>query len=361
MTTLALPNTKQRQPPKKTGNPVLDLWFEAQYEIDCGKMPTLVKKNEASLKNMGRVRAPTTWETLQSTIDQHTSVQKEKNAEAGDYSDDEEDEMKSNAYITYKYIMFKTRNTRTVNCEEWRKGEEEKSGPRICKKKNCVKCKCVNQVSASPANGGEVRSISPEPVNRGDAIRRKWFKAQTQIAEGRNPSILKKHGNDYRIENLRKYNKRYKTASKGSDGFLKFEMNLTAPRKTIAADLDEDGEDDEITSVSRTGSTVSPNEASVEMGERGIEPIPSTTGKEDKNWDVNIDAVDSLTTNNERSTRGSDISPAPTPTRTTPNETAPKQSSSNPSSTRTPDSNKQTSTSTKRGFFGFSGFSKNTS
>ncbi|ETO20699.1 hypothetical protein RFI_16517, partial [Reticulomyxa filosa] len=201
-------------------------------------MPSLVKEHDIALKNMGRVRAPTTWETLQNTIDQNTSAQKEKNIEAGDYSDDEDEDEE----IEVKFFFFKKK-------KKGRGGEKKKKKKKILKNVRIQKKRVE--------------------TGRGEVIRRKWFKAQAQIQDGKNPSILKKHGNGYKIEDLRKYNKRFQTAAKGNDQYLDLNAKISSPRKTIAADFDEDGEDDDPLSVSsRNGST-----AASEMEEKGLDPI----------------------------------------------------------------------------------------
>ncbi|ETO31055.1 hypothetical protein RFI_06064 [Reticulomyxa filosa] len=203
MSTLSTPNKKKfKDVPKKTGNPILDLWFESQYELENGQVPSLVKDNEVELKNVGRTRAPTTWETLQNTIDQKTSLQKETDTMTADYTDDEDDE---DDIEYYKFPLLKYDN------------------------------------NTKPLSPNEIKQ-----TNRGEAIRRKWFKAQAQLAEGVNPSILKKYGNGYRIEDLRKFNKDYQHRSKGSEQYLEITTQLTHPRKSIAADVDvSENEDDE--------------------------------------------------------------------------------------------------------------------
>ncbi|ETO26302.1 hypothetical protein RFI_10837 [Reticulomyxa filosa] len=69
------------------------MWFEAQQELQQGKVPAVVLKNKTSLKNVGRPqKTPVTTKTLQKVIDQSSSKGKQAVDDDGDDVSDEEDD-----------------------------------------------------------------------------------------------------------------------------------------------------------------------------------------------------------------------------------------------------------------------------
>ena len=73
---------------------ILELFFDAQYDIENGVQPGIIVRSGYLIENLGpRVRAPTTWETLQDNINQNTEVHRRaEQVENGDFSDDEDDD-----------------------------------------------------------------------------------------------------------------------------------------------------------------------------------------------------------------------------------------------------------------------------
>lgn len=179
---------------------IANLWFEAQEEIRNGEQPSILNRIKANfiIERTGhRERAPTTWSTLQNIIDKKTDVDKyAKNIEAADFSDDEDEDEEAS-------VMRPTSP----------KGHDE----------------------------DDLKNKFPHPT-----IGKLWFKAQSQLQEGQQPTILKKH--NITLQNVRNHNEKFKKHLKALpiDAFLNVQISTT--RRSIAKDgdgEDEEEEDDE--------------------------------------------------------------------------------------------------------------------
>ena len=80
---------------------IFERWMIAQIERASGIQPAICEANNVILTNLCRVRAPTTFHTIQQHIDENTDAkQHANNLAAGDFTDDEEDE------VIYIYIYI---------------------------------------------------------------------------------------------------------------------------------------------------------------------------------------------------------------------------------------------------------------
>lgn len=87
-------NTRSFDPTKPTNRmSIYERWMLAQLYINKGEQPPTASMNGIVLRNVRRKRAPTTWHTIQYKIDNDTNVHiHNENMEAGDFTDDEDEE-----------------------------------------------------------------------------------------------------------------------------------------------------------------------------------------------------------------------------------------------------------------------------
>ena len=78
----------------KSSQSIFERWMISQMEMQSGQQPSICVANNVVLANLHRIRAPTTFETLQQQINENTNaVVHANNLDAGDFTDDEEDEV----------------------------------------------------------------------------------------------------------------------------------------------------------------------------------------------------------------------------------------------------------------------------
>ena len=86
---------------------VFERWMIAQIERSSGQQPAICVVNNVLLTNLRRVRAPTTHYTIQQQIDTNTNVfAHSNNLDAGDFTDDEEEDVCSLYFYIYIICEF---------------------------------------------------------------------------------------------------------------------------------------------------------------------------------------------------------------------------------------------------------------
>jgi len=302
---------------------IFERWMIAQLERQSGQQPTICHDNNVILTNLHRVRAPTTFHTLQQKINRNTAVlEAPHNLDAGDWTDDEDEEIPPNSPRSYTGSA-----TYTPSASD---NEDELNGGSFSTQMNAIQggygrsqtfqrnamAKHVQavsedtdyQYSAAPPMQPQAQQQQPAKSHLGrtystddarsllykqkkllnqrrrkktnrkqQSVSQLWFKAQAQLQQGKNPTLLAKY--NIKLQNIRQHNPRFKDFERRKSHYEKAATYLqvtghklnAAARNLIAIDQYEDEDEESETENDLSGSAPPTPNTPISMNDFGTQ------------------------------------------------------------------------------------------
>eukprot|EP01083_Nonionella_stella_P024810 68364_1 len=233
---------------------IFERWMVAQLQCKSGEQPSICIENGVILSNLRRVRGPTTCKSIQQQINNNTNAMKHPgNLEAGDFTDDEEDEL-SMCVPSPRSIQHSS----TINFIPSLNEDGLPPATRIHHgHSHSAHSKLFDRVtrphqSHNSHDFGSSFKYKQRRKHRNKhnhTVAQLWFKAQSQLKQGRNPPLLTKY--NITLTNIRQHNPRFKDYQRRKSDHEKAAsyLNATAAQKLTQNDAQRSAitkdEDDE--------------------------------------------------------------------------------------------------------------------